>query len=156
MTSIIEINRKAGSFALGGAKTPHSVSWPVLRKKGSRLVIAYYTTAYNKEKLDSGLMPRPMEWMELDIRDGNLIGRYDCRAEDFSKQPFDKMYDISKKSGVRIDAAAVESLYKMFDSVRKAYIENKMLDLLMYRKYLNTVCAVIPESYRGFLKELSV
>ena len=156
MISITEINRKAGSFALGGAKTPHSVSWPVLRKKGSRLVFAYYTTVYNREMLETNLLPRPTEWMELDIQDGKLIGRYDCRAQDFSKQPFDKMYDISQKSGAGMGAAALESSYRMFDSVRKAYIEQKMLDLLMYRKYLDTVCAVIPESYRGFLKELSI
>lgn len=156
MISITRINDKAGEFALGGIKVPHSVSWPVLRKEGSRLVIAYYTTVYDRARLDSGLMPRPLEWLELDIRDGRLIGRYDCKRKDFSKEPFDRDYDISRKSDVRLDAEEIETLYQMFDSVREAYIRSKVLDMFMYRQYLEKVCAVIPPSYRGFIRELSI
>lgn len=156
MTSIIDINRKARGFALGGAKIPHSVSWPVLRKNGNSLVIAYYTTVYNKENMDTGIFPRPIEWMELDIEDGKYGLRHNCRVEDFSKEPFDKTYDLNQESGVNVDLETLESLYKMFDSVRKAYLEMKILDIIMYRKYLEKVCEIIPESYRGFIKELSI
>lgn len=156
MTSITQINNKAKGMALGGIKVPHSVSWPVLRKSGSGLVIAYYATVYNRSRLEEGRMPRPSEWMEMDIRDGRLIGRYDCRIKDFSEEPFDREYDIMKKSDASFDIKEIEALYKMFDSVREAYIGSKVLDLFMYRQYLGKICAIIPESYRVFIRELSI
>lgn len=156
MTSITEINRRARGFALGGAKTPHSVSWPVLRRHGDDLVIAYYTTIYNKDNLDTGIFSRPVEWMEFDIEEGRYAIRHDCRVKDFSQEPFDKTYDLTQNSGVNVDLDTLKTLFKMFDSVRKAYIEMNLLDILMYRTYLETVCKIIPESYRGFIRELSI
>ena len=156
MIPITEINKKARQAALGGAKTPHSISWPVLRRNGNQLVIAYYVSVYSKENLETKQFSRPVEWIALNVLDGSLIGRYNCRTKDFSKEPFENQYDFSQKAEEKADAAKAGTLYQMFDSVRKSYLETKVLDMMMYLQYKNAVCSLIPPSYRVFIRELSL
>lgn len=156
MLPIKEINNIARREALGGAKIPHSISWPVLRKNGNQLVIAYYVSVYSRENLETKQFSRPVEWLTLDILDGSLIGRYSCRVKDFSKESFENKYDFSQRAAAQVDAGTTGSLYQMFDSVRKSYLDTKVLDMMMYLQYKNEVCSLIPPSYRVFIRELSI
>ena len=156
MIPIRDINMSARQKALGGAKTPHGVSWPVLHKHGRGLTIAYYVTVHDHDELVSGTFRRPAEWLEFDIREGKMIGRYDCRVKDFSKEPMDGRYDLSQGAEKKPDAETIERLNRIFDSVRASIIAQGMPDMGLYNQYTGEVLSMIPEPYQVFLKELSI
>lgn len=156
MVSIRDINRQARQKALGGAKMPHGISWPVLHKHDRGLTIAYYVTVHNHGDLESGIFRRPTEWLEFDIREGKMIGRYDCRINDFSKEPMDGKYDLSQGAEKKPDAETMERLYREFDSVRESLFTHGMPDMGLYIRYKREVLSMIPAAYQVFLKELSI
>lgn len=145
-----EMNRQI----LGGAKTPHSCSFPVLRKNGDKYVIAIFTQFVTKEQVSKQVMQRPAYWCCADICDGSDFVEYNCKEKDFCMAPYDRLY----KKGVAAKVGSVDDvsgLYAQMDSIRKKYIESEILDAFSYNQYLEELFKVIPNGQINFYKELS-
>ena len=156
MISIRDINKTARQKALGGTKMPHGVSWPVLHKHDRGLTIAYYVTVHDHDDLVSGVFRRPAEWLEFDVREGKMIGRYDCRVKECSKEPMDGRYDLSQGAEKKPDAETAERLSRVFDSVRASLLAQGMPDMGLYSQYKKEVLSMIPAPYQVFFRELSI
>lgn len=145
-----EMNRKA----LGGAKIPHSCSFPVLRKVDGKFVICMFTQLYTKEQMSSGMMQRPSLWCLTDIQDGENFREYNCKETEFCSAPYNMLYSrgTSEKIGNKQD---IINLYSQFDDIRKHYIETGILDAFSYKKYLEDLFRIIPSGQINFYKELS-
>jgi hypothetical protein len=141
--------------ALGGAKIPHGVSNPVLRKIGEKVVIAVFIYTYKKENLDTRMMPRPSYWMIADIESGELIEHFNCSQNDFSSLSFDKLYSSKSSKNKTITNEYFNEAYNLFDNLRIYYKENKTVDVLMYNKYMEMIFSVVPDEYVVFYQELS-
>lgn len=149
-----DIVKKMNRRILGGTKTPHSNSFPVLRKEEGEIVIAIFTQMHTKEQLQMKVMQRPIYWCYADIGDGeNFKGHY-CKEVDFCSASFDRLYPKKepKTVGTKED---VEDLYKRLDVIRKRYIDTKILDALSYQDFLAKLFAIIPSGQLNFYKELS-
>ena len=70
------IIRELGRVILDGAKVPHILSNPVMRKENGKWYIAFFVTFYNKWNWDKLKMPRPSYWALVDVETGELIKRY--------------------------------------------------------------------------------
>lgn len=145
-----EMNRKA----LGGAKTPHSCSLPVLRKVDGKFVICMFTQLFNKEQIRQGMMQRPAYWCLTNIQDGGDFIEFNCKDSEFCSAPYNRLYSKGKseQQGSQQD---VINLYLQLDEIRKNYIETGILDVFSYKKYLADVFKIIPSGQINFYKELS-
>jgi len=141
--------------ALGGAKIPHGLSNPVLRRVDDKIVIAIFIHTYKKENLDTQKMPRPAYWMTADIETGEMLGHFTCEQAEFSNQPYDKLYSSSPSNKDKINAEYFVELYKTFDEVRNKYINTGKIDENQYGNYLSKVLDVVPIEYGVFYKDLS-
>lgn len=141
--------------ALGGAKIPHGMSNPVLRRLKDKVVIATFIYTYNKENLESKKMPRPTYWMAADIETGELIGHFTCKQAEFSNQPYDRLYAAIPPDKVKATPEYFANLYKIFDGVREGYIQSEKVDRKSYGDYLEKILAIVPVEYGPFYKDLS-
>lgn len=73
MKDIRTIIRELGRVILDGAKVPHTLSNPVMRKENGKWYIAFFVTFYNKWNWDKLKMPRPAYWALVDVETGELI-----------------------------------------------------------------------------------
>ena len=150
-TTVSQLNAKA----LGGAKIPHCVSNPVLRKEGESLYIAAFVYTYNRDNIQQNKMPRPIHWMIADIITGDLVKEYDCRDNDFSDAGFEILYDLNDSSVKKPSREDFAEIYSLFDTIRNEYINNGSFDAKAYGCYLDRILEITPTSYRKFYQELS-
>ena len=149
-----EIMRNLSSQVLGGAKIPHSCSFPVLRMEDGKLMLALFVQLQKREYVAKGLMERPAYWYLADLQTGALIDERKCREKDFCTAPFDKLYlkGQPEKPGTRADA---EKLYQLLDELRVCYIETNAVNAFIYKEYLNLLYKVTAKNQINFYKELS-
>lgn len=154
MKDIRTIIRELGRVVLDGAKVPHTVSNPVLRKEDGKWYIAFFVTFYNKNNLDNKTMPRPSYWCLVDVKTGELIKRYDCREKDFSSASFDDLVDISDFNPNHFSKEDAEEFFRKFDNARNACILDNDNIARLYGLYLGKLLEVIPVNYQKFYIEL--
>ncbi|MCX6055111.1 MAG: hypothetical protein NTZ74_09405 [Chloroflexi bacterium] len=140
---------------LGGAKIPHGMSNPVLRKYNGQFVIATFFYTFKKEHLDAKLLPRPTYWMVADIDTGKLIEDISCLGSDFSNQSFNELYLMEMPDSITPTPEYFEELFRIFDEVRYLLMKNGVLDFGKYSEYMTKMLAVVPPSYHIFYRELS-
>jgi hypothetical protein len=150
-TVLTQLNRRF----LGGAKIPHGMSNPVLRKHGDRYAIAVFFYTYKKEHLDAKQLPRPRYWMLADIDSGAPIAENDCREADFSGQALDALYSSANPDAKKPAPDFFDDLFALFDAVRASALESGAPDKEKYAAYLNAMLALVPPAYRIFYRELS-
>lgn len=155
MESIKTVVQKLNAKALGGAKIPHGISNPVLRKSEGRVFISAFVYIYGRENLQNNKMPRPVHWMLADIETGDLVKDWDCRENDFSRASFDEVYDLNDPLVKKPTRADFEEIYSLIDSVREKYVTQGVFDEKMYAEYLDRILEVTPSNYRRFYRELS-
>ena len=155
MKSIGDINKLAKSYALGGAKIPHGISNPVLRRIKDKVAICYFVYAYSRENMESKQYPRPCEWLELDIEDGTLIARNDCSQIDFSAQSGDSLYSLAASADGKATLDTFRILDMLFDTVRASIVFGGKMDLGSYKGYMKKLLGITPSDYRVFYEELS-
>lgn len=148
------IIRELGRAILDGAKVPHTLSNPVMRKENGKWYIAFFVTFYNKWNWDKLKMPRPSYWALVDVETGELIKRYDCREKDFSSANFDELIDISDYNQERRPREYADDFFRKFDNLRNACILNDDNIDRLYGLYLGKLLEVIPENYQKFYIEL--
>ena len=139
---------------LGGAKIPHSCSFPVLRKEDGKMTIAFFLQFQKKEYFEKGIMERPAYWYVTDLETGKMIEEMNCREKDFCTAPFDRMYKKGEPE-IRGTKAEAERLYQMLDEIRICYIKTNMVHAFLYKEYLNLLFKVMPKGQINFYKELS-
>lgn len=149
-----DIVKEMNIRALGGAKTPHSCSLPVLRKVEGKYVICMFTQLINKEQMRQGKMQRPAYWCMANIRDGEEFREFNCKDSEFCSAPYDRLYSKGKSEHPG-DQQDVINLYLQLDDIRKNYIETGILDAFSYKEYLADIYKIIPSGQINFYKELS-
>ena len=156
MITIHEVNKKVKPLLFSGAKIPHGISNPVIRKEEGEFVIAYFGYLYNKQNLLTNKYSRPVQWMLVDIETGELIKTYSCIKNDFSKEPNDKMYSLDDPTVKKPTSEFFDVMDHLFDTVRASLIFGKAMDMESYKAYMNSLMAITPTEYRVFYKELSI
>lgn len=155
MESIKTVMSKLNAKVLGGAKIPHCVSNPVLRRSEGRIFISAFVYLYSRENLQNNKMPRPTHWLLADVETGDLEKEWDCRERDFSKANFEESYDLNDpfvKKPTKVDFV---NMYSLIDTVREKYISQGVFDEIMYAEYLERILEITPLCYRRFYQELS-
>lgn len=149
-----DIMRKLKSQVLGGAKTPHECSFPVLRMEDGRLRLACYVQFLRREQLQKKMIQRPSYWYLADLTDGELCSELDCHSRDFCTAPFDRVYQRgeAKRQGTKAD---VLELYNILDTVRLRYLRDGVIDGFAYRDYLKLLYEVVPSGQINFYRELT-
>ena len=87
-----EIVREMNGKVLGGAKIPHSCSFPVLRKVDGSYVIALFTQLFTREQMSRQMMQRPAYWCCAGLEDGGDFKEYNCKENDFCTAPYGRLY----------------------------------------------------------------
>ena len=139
---------------LGGAKIPHSCSFPVIRKEDGEYKLAFFVQLHNKEQLMNNVVQRPSFWGCCDLKTGEGFRQYNCRERDFCSAPFDKLYKKGNPERMA-QQKDVDDLYKMLDEIRMHYYKDGIFDEFAYRNYLNELFKVLPSGQINFYKELS-
>lgn len=155
MKTINEFNDIARSEALGGAKVPHGISNPVLRLVDGTIRVCYFVYLFDKEALETGLYRRPVEWLALDMKSGDLVGRYSCAKNDFSQEPANKEYLLKDSSVTKPDKAFYAVLNRLFETACASVLFAGTLDEATYEGYLSKVLSITPQDYRVFYEDLS-
>lgn len=155
MISMGEMNRKAASYALGGAKIPHGISNPVIRNVDGCYRVCYFVYAVNREDIKRKMYSRPVEWLALDAQTGDLLGSYNCAEEDFSSQSFDQRYSLEDPKTAKPHEAYFSVMDALFDTVRASIVYGDAIDLDSYEGYMKKLLAITPQEYQVFYRDLS-
>lgn len=140
--------------ALGGQKTPHCLSIPVLRIHNNILYFASFVTFYNRKQLQAMMLKRPTSWIISDLKTGKKIQRYYCPENEFSNSSYEKFYNVSVEH-TQLDKCSWDSLFSLLDIVRNEYIKNKNIRTDLYQIYLKWICHSVAKEYKVFYKDLS-
>lgn len=156
MITIKELNEKIQGEVFGGAKVPHGISNPVIHRENDQYYIAYFVYTYDKKNIESGAYQRPIQWILVDMKEGNIVFTYDCKNKDFSEQRFDKLYSLNDPTVKRPDESYFGVMDSLFDTVRASIAFADSIDMASYKAYLNSLMAITPGEYRVFYRELSI
>ena len=156
MKKTSEISKNFLSFLLGGVKTPHSVSQPVLCKVSDQYYLAVFVFFYTREDIEAGAVNRPTMWAIADIETGEIIKEYETKENDFSDAPYDVKYNIKSDAQYDTSKEYYDKAFAILDSVREKLISSGKLYSLEYKAYLDRILANIPQDYQRFYRDLSV
>ncbi|MCD8361673.1 MAG: hypothetical protein LUC98_01720 [Lachnospiraceae bacterium] len=156
MIKLEELNAKAEEYAFGGAIIPHEISGPVIRMEDGNCVVAYFCYGYTYQDIQKMELRRPSEWLLLDPSTGELIAENYCQEKDFSSESFNSRYSMEDESRVDADDEWLDEMDQLFEQVRTDLVKNGGFDGETYRRYLEKLLSITPESYRVFYRELSI
>lgn len=156
MMSSKELGAQAQRCALGGKKVPHGVSYPVLRTVEGNVAVCYFVYLSPFESVRSKEYAAPVEWLALDLKTGELIGRYACDEQPFFEEPAGAMYSLSDPTLPKPSRDYYLRTYELFDRICKGCSALGKVDDLLYQLYLDRVLAVTPTAYRTFYRSLSM
>lgn len=142
--------------ALGGAKVPHRVSQPVIRRVDGQYVLAAFVFLFSKANIQEGRLPRPQYWITADMETGGIIKEYNCKDADFSGQPFDRLYSVKADRQYNLTPEFYQELFASLDDIRKEYLGTKSVNKAKYGLYLDRILETIPDEYKVFYTELSL
>lgn len=140
---------------LGGAKIPHLVSYPVLRKEDGTYYLAIFVQLNDRTLIQKQALRRPSYWYLADITTGAIVREMDCRKLDFCSAPFDRLYKKGEPKNPNLNKADVEEIYAMMDNVRMHIIKDQVLDVFAYQTYLKMIFDVVPSGQINFYRELN-
>lgn len=140
---------------LGGAKVPHHVSYPVIRRVEQTDYLAVFVQTYDRALLQKQALRRPSYWYLADLTTGSIVRAMDCKQEDFCSAPFDRLYRRGEPGKEQWTRADVAQLYAQLDEIRKHLIADGVLDGFAYQAYLKQVLDAEPSGQRNFYRELS-
>jgi len=151
-----EINKKIQNSLLGGAKTPHSTSQPVLYKEEGTWYLAVFIFFYTKEDIANGAVNRPTMWAIADIETGEIIEERQTKNKDFSDASYDMKYNVRAAGKYDTSRKYYDEAFAILDSVRSKIIHDKKFYKGEYQYYLDKILANIPKEYQRFYTDLSV
>lgn len=156
MITIKELNKKVQSLALNGAKIPHGISNPVIRRENDKYYVAYFVYVYDRKNLATKQYPRPSEWILLDVATGDMVEINECVEKDFSEQDMSKLYSLVDPKVKKPDANYFAVMDNLFDTVRASVVFGKQLDMASYKAYFTKLLAITPAEYQVFYKDLTI
>lgn len=136
----------------GGAKIPHGMSLPVIRRCGDEYRLAAFVFFFTASDVRKGKIGRPTMWVEADIRTGHVVAEHQSRESEFSDAGYKEMLDI-RGQGIS-DRRHQLTLLEMLDPLRKTAAEGSV-DEKACGEYLQKAQAEMPASYRRFYADLS-
>ena len=153
---VCEIYKKLQVNILGGKKTPHSISQPVVTKVDGKYYLAVFVFFYTREDIDAGVVDRPTMWIIADIETGEIVKEYETKEKDFSDAPYNKKYNIRSDAKFDTSKEYYDKAFAILDSVREKLITSGELDEDDYEVYLNMIIADVPHEYQQFYRDLSI
>lgn len=107
---------------------------------------------------DKILAKRPIRYDAFDINTGEfIIENIDSREYEFSNMPYDKLLSISftnEQLNENLDEIE-DKLNKELDTLRNCILNNKIINIDNYKKYLELATTLLPIEYQKFLYDLS-
>lgn len=156
MEKTIQINTVIANNILGGSKTPHSISQPVIYKGNEQYYLAVFVFFYTREDIEAGAVDRPSVWAIADIETGEIIKEYETKEKEFSDAPYDVKYNVRSDAQYDTSKEYYDKAFAILDSVREKLISSGKLYSLEYKAYLDRILANIPQDYQRFYRDLSV
>lgn len=151
----MDVYQKIRPLALGGVKIPHGISNPVLRKRDSRICIAFFVYTYTRGDLQNGAIRRPTSWITTDLVTGEILDRIQCADEDFSDASFTEYFSTNNPNAGKSTKEYYQSVYALLDSIRKTILENDSFPKDAYAEYMRSILEIVPPAYHRFYWELS-
>ena len=140
---------------LDGQKIPHSISQPVVRNVDGRYYLAVFIFFFSKKDIEEKKISRPEMWALLNLVNGSIEHKYNCRTDDFCDENFKNRYSIITDSSSITSKNYLTEIWSLMDSVRLSCIEGK-INQDLYKAYLTEVLRTIPQEYRVFYNRLSI
>lgn len=150
------INKKIQNDILGGAKIPHSTSYPVLFEEEGKYYLAVFVFFFSREDIEAGAVDRPTLWAIADIETGEIIEERDSKKIDFSDASYDVKYNVRADGQYDTSKKYYDEAFAILDSVRSKLISTGKLYRAEYQYYLDKIIANIPKEYQRFYRDLSV
>ena len=134
---------------------PHRISDLMLRKeKGKGWVLAAFISYYTMDHIMGGQMPRPSEWLTMDLVSGTPIARYKCEDIEFSDAPYDTLYTFTLETECDISPEYYRLAYALLDEARISIMQTAELDQPKYTAYVKAIIANTPNEYQRFFLDL--
>ena len=156
MISSQEINSSIQKNILGGSKTPHSTSYPVLYCENEKYYLAVFTFFYSREDIEAGTVVRPSMWAIVDIETGAIIEERLTKDKDFSDASYDIKYNVRADGQYDTSKKYYVEAFAILDSCRSKIINTGKFYSSEYKFYLDKIVANIPKEYQRFYYDLSV
>lgn len=150
------INSYIQKNILDGTKIPHSTSYPVLFKEGSKYYLSVFVFFFSREDIEAGAVDRPTLWAIADIETGEIIEERDSKKIDFSDASYDMKYNVRVDGQYDTSKKYYDEAFVILDSVRSKLISTGKLYRAEYQYYLDKIIANIPKEYQRFYRDLSV
>ena len=150
------INSHIQKNILGGAKTPHSTSYPVVYCENGKYYLACFVFFFSREDIEVGKIHRPTVWAIADIETGEIVEERQTKEKEFSNAPYDEKYNV--RSDVKYDTSKeyYDKAFVVLDSVREKLISTGKFYKAEYQAYLDRILTNIPKDYQRFYRDLSV
>lgn len=150
------INKQIQNNILGGAKTPHSTSYPVIHREKGEFYLAVFTFFYSREDIEAGMVERPTMWAIADIETGEIIEERLTKDKDFSDASYDIKYSVRADAQYDTSKKYYDEAFAILDSCRSKIINTGKFYPGEYKFYLDRIIANIPKEYQRFYQDLSV
>ena len=141
---------------MGGVKTPHSTSQPIIHVENGIYYIAVFVFFYNKDDIEEGMIERPTLWAIADIETGEIVEERQTMEKEFSDAPYDVKYNVRSDAKYDTSKEYYDKAFAILDSVREKFISTGKLYKAEYQVYLDRILANIPKEYQRFYRDLSV
>lgn len=156
MISSYNIDSYIQKKIMGGAKTPHGTSHPVLYSENNKIYLAVFVFFYSREDIEVGAVERPTMWALADVETGEIIEERHTKEIDFSDASYEAKYNVVSDAQYDTTKKYYDEAFAILDSVREKIISTGKLDKLKYKYYLDKILANIPKDYQRFYTDLSV
>lgn len=156
MKKSVEVNGELQKNIFSGTKIPHSTSYPVIFKEGSKYYLSVFVFFFSKEDIEAGAVDRPTLWAVADIETGEIIEERDSKKIDFSDASYDVKYNVRADGQYDTSKKYYDEAFTILDSVRSKLISTGKLYRAEYQYYIDKIIANIPKEYQRFYRDLSV
>jgi hypothetical protein len=156
MVSSYDINSLLQRNVLGGSKTPHITSCPVLYCEKEKYYLAVFTFFYFREDIEAGMVERPTIWTIADIQTGTIIEEKLTKDKEFSDASYDIKYNVRADGQHDTSKKYYDEAFAILDSCRSKIINTGKFCPDEYKLYLDKITANIPKEYQRFYHDLSL
>ena len=156
MINSYDINSYIQKNILKGAKTPHSMSYPVLYSENEKFYLAVFVFFYSREDIEAGTVERPTMWSIADVETGEIIEERLTKDKDFSDASYDIKYSVRADAQYDTSKKYYDEAFAILDSCRSKIINTGKFYPGEYKFYLDKIIANIPKEYQRFYQDLSV
>ena len=134
----------------------YSVSYPVITKQDDKYYLGVFVYCFNAEHIKAEAIPRPTTWALLDMETGEIVMKYATKDKEFSNTSYKRLYSIVSDDDKPTSEEYRNKTYMILDEVRRKYLRDGAMNLLLYKAYLIRLLKRIPREFRKFYIDLSI